>query len=172
MKTQKILQQRLISSSLSPAAATTPRKWGEVSLPHTAQRANLWASPLFSFPSPTRLRASRLLQLAIWGLCVLRRWEGVGRGRTQTRRVAGRSPRRLVRGCDVTQPSCSPSAPPLLSSVSSRSPHPRVTVRPCQFHSQVQAIFLLFSGFLRLIPLCGFLSNGLSSIESQPRAQP
>lgn len=40
----------------------------------------------------------------------------------------------------MTQPSCSPGAPPLLPSASSRSPqHPQVTVGPCQFHPQVQA---------------------------------
>ena len=134
---RKSSNKGLISNSLPPAAATTPRKCGEVSLPRTSRRANLRASPLFSFP-PHLHPSQSISAPAVGALRRCREWGGGARGPGEL--VAGRSPRRLVRDWDVTQPSCSPGAPPLLPSASSRSPqHPQVTVGPCQFHPQVQA---------------------------------
>ena len=84
---RKSSNKELISNSLSPAAATTPRKW-EVSLPRTSRRTNLQISELpgslASLPPPVPEH-----------LCPCgRRFttvQGMGRGRTQPRWVSCRT---------------------------------------------------------------------------------
>lgn len=165
VKAEKILQQRADFKQSFSCSCHHPqevRSFPSTNLPAN-KSPNLRASRIFSFPSPHLSQS--ISAPAVGALRRCREWGGGARSPGEL--AAGRNPRRLVRDWDLTQPSCSPGAPPLLPSASSRSPrHPRVTVGPCQFHPQVQASFLLCAGFFWLIPLCGFPASGLSSTET------